>query len=76
MLLKQTPQKNGRVKLAACESYRVGRKTRQRQVRPLGYVDELEREHADPVSWGRSVALEMTREKEEGGRPSPSRSTP
>ena len=63
MFLKQTPQKNGRVKLAVYESYREGRRTRQRTVRPLGYLDELEAEHDDPVAWGKAVAAEMTEAK-------------
>ena len=42
MYLKQIPQRNGRVKLAVYESYREGKRTRQRTVRPLGYLDELE----------------------------------
>ena len=63
MYLKQIPQKNGRVKLAVYESYRDGRRTRSRTVRPLGYLDELEAEHDDPVAWGKSVAAEMTEAK-------------
>jgi hypothetical protein len=63
MFLKQIPQANGRVKLAVYESYRDGRRTRQRTVRPLGYLDELELEHDDPVAWGRAVAAEMTEAK-------------
>ena len=63
MYLKQIPQKNGRVKLAVYESYREGRRTRSRTVRPLGYLDELELEHDDPVAWGKSVAAEMTEAK-------------
>ena len=63
MFLKQIPQKNGRVKLAVYESYREGRRTRQRTVRPLGYLDELDAAHDDPVAWGKSVAAEMTEAK-------------
>ena len=63
MYLKQIPQKNGRVKLAVYESYRDGRRTRSRTVRPLGYLDELEKEHDDPVAWGKAVAAEMTEAK-------------
>ena len=63
MFLKQIPQANGRVKLAVYESYRDGGRTRQRTVRPLGYLDELELEHDDPVAWGKSVAAEMTEAK-------------
>ena len=68
MFLKQIPQKNGRVKLAVYESFREGARTRQRTVRPLGYLDELEGEHDDPVAWGREVAAEMTRAKRADGQ--------
>ena len=63
MYLKQIPQKNGRVKLAIYESYREGRRTRSRTVRPLGYLDELEAIHDDPVAWGKAIATEMTEAK-------------
>ncbi len=63
MFLKQIPQANGRVKLAVYESYRDGRRTRQRTVRPLGYLDELAEEHDDPVAWGKAIAAEMTEAK-------------
>ena len=63
MYLKQIPQKNGRVKLAVYESFREGRRTRSRTVRPLGYLDELKDIHEDPVAWGKAVALEMTEAK-------------
>ena len=63
MYLKQIPQKNGRVRLAVYESYRDGGRTRSRTVRPLGYLDELEAEHDDPVAWGKAVAAEMTEAK-------------
>ena len=59
MFLKQIPQKNGRVRLAVYESYREGRRTRQRTVRALGYVDELAAEHEEPLAWARSVVDEM-----------------
>jgi transposase len=45
------------------ESYRDGGRTRSRTVRPLGYLDELEAEHDDPVAWGKAVAAEMTEAK-------------
>ncbi|MBQ4335493.1 MAG: IS1634 family transposase [Myxococcaceae bacterium] len=60
MFLKQMRTKSGRVRLAVYESWWDGGKARQRVVRPLGFLDELEREHDDPVAWGRAVAAEMT----------------
>ena len=64
MFLKQITQKSGRTKLCVYESYREGRRTRQRTVRALGYADELAAEHGDPVAWARSVVAEMNAERE------------
>ena len=64
MFLKQIRQKSGRTKLCVYESYREGRRTRQRTVRALGYLDELAAEHGDPVAWARSVVDEMNAERE------------
>lgn len=64
MYLKQTRTRTGRVRLAVCESYRDGSRVRQRTARSLGWLDELRKEHDDPVAWGREVALEMTRERD------------
>lgn len=64
MFLKRMRQPNGRVKLTIYESYREGKRTRQRSVKALGYLDELEKEHDDPVLWGKSLTLKMTQEKE------------
>ena len=65
MFLKQIPQANGRVKLAIYESYRDGRRTRQRTVKSLGYLDELMDKHDDPVAWGKDIAAKMTKAKRE-----------
>ena len=64
MFLKQITQKSGRTKLCVYESYREGRRTRQRTVRALGYLDELAAEHADPVAGARAVVDEMNAERE------------
>ena len=63
MFLKQYIQPNGRVKLAVYESYREGKRTRQRTVKSLGFVDELIKEHKDPILWGKKIAKEMTEAK-------------
>jgi len=68
MFLKQMRTRSGRVRLAVYESYWDGGRSRQRVVRPLGFLDELEREHDDPVSWGRAVAAEMTEAKRASGQ--------
>ena len=63
MFLKQMKTRSGRVRLAVYESYWDGGRSRQRVVRPLGFLDELESEHGDPVAWGKAVAAEMTEAK-------------
>ena len=64
MFLKRITQRSGRTKLCVYESYREGRRTRQRTVRALGYVDELSAEHDDPVAWAESVVASMNAERE------------
>lgn len=61
--LKRTKQPNGRVSLGIVESYRKDGKPRQRTVRSLGYLDELELVHDDPIAWGKSIAEKMTADK-------------
>lgn len=63
MYLKKTRQPNGRVSLGVVESFREDGKSRQRTVKSLGYLDELEQIHKDPIAWGKSIAEKMTREK-------------
>ena len=63
MFLKQMKQKNDRIKLAIYECYRDGKVSRQRTVKPLGFYDELIKEHPDPIAWGKQIAKEMTEEK-------------
>ena len=69
MFLKQMKTRSGRVRLAIYESYWNDGRSRQRVVRPLGFLDELEKEHDDPVAWGKSVAAEMTEAKRAAERP-------
>lgn len=63
MYLKKTKQPNGRVSLGVVESYRKDGKPRQRTVKSLGYLDELEKIHKDPIAWGEAIAKEMTEKK-------------
>ena len=66
LFLKRMGTKSGRVKLAIYESYwdaEAGR-SRQRSVEALGFVDELEAEHDDPVAWARGVVERMNAERE------------
>ncbi len=51
MFLKKTPHKNNRIYLSICKSYRKPntKKTLQKTVKSLGYVDELEKDYKDPL---------------------------
>lgn len=61
MYLKQSRYKNGRTFLSIVKSYRDthGRK-RQMTVQKLGYLDDLQKEHDDPVEHFKRIAKEMT----------------
>ena len=64
MFLKQMKDKRtGRVRLAVYESYWEGGKSHHRTVLKLGFLDELEKEHEDPISWAKALAAEMTAER-------------
>lgn len=60
MFVKQQKRKDGRVYLSVVEGYRdEAGKTKTRHVRSLGYLDELERLHDDPLAHFRAeVAAE------------------
>ena len=62
MYLKQMKTKNGRVRLAVYESYWDG-KPRSRVVKALGFLDDLEKQHPDPIAWGRDIARQMSEGK-------------
>lgn len=63
MFLKKTKRPGGRVYLSICEGWREGGRVRQRTVEPVGYLDELEAEYADPVAHFEARAAELTAEK-------------
>ena len=63
MYLKQIPSKNGRVFLTMAESRREGKKTKAVTVEALGYLDQLEKIHEDPISFYKEEAKRRTAEK-------------
>ena len=70
MYLKRTPTKSGRVSLSAVQGYRdESGRNRQRTIRTFGFVDELEREFADPVAHFRGVVAAMDAERLAGEAP-------
>lgn len=56
-------QKTGRTKLKIVEGYRADGKVKQRMIKDLGYLDELEKKFDDPIAHFKMVAKEMTAEK-------------
>lgn len=64
MFLKKDKRANGRVYLSIVEGYRepVTKKTKQRKVKTLGYLDDLEKEYEDPILYFTELAKNMTDE--------------
>lgn len=62
MFLKKTKQSSGRVLLTIARGYRdpVTKKSRQKTVINLGYLDELVEQYEDPIAHFTQVAKEMT----------------
>lgn len=56
-------KKTGRTKLKIVEGYRKEGKVKQRMVKDLGYLDELEKQFDDPIAHFKAVAKQMTAEK-------------
>ncbi|WP_353092569.1 IS1634 family transposase [Tissierella praeacuta] len=71
MYVKQIFEKRtGRTFLTIVEGYRepgTG-KVKQRTVMSIGYLDELEKEHDDPVTYYKGVAKKMTEEAKEASK--------
>ena len=65
MHLKKTPVRNGRTYLSAVESRRDPKsgKVKKVTIQKFGYLDELEKEHADPVTHFSDVVARMNQAK-------------
>ncbi|MBQ9057695.1 MAG: IS1634 family transposase, partial [Atopobiaceae bacterium] len=65
MHLKQTRQKSGKTNLSIVESWwdPAMKRSRQRTIENLGYLEDLTCKHDDPVAWARALAAEMTEAK-------------
>ena len=65
MHLKQTRQKSGKTNLSVVESWwdPKTKRSRQRTVENLGYLEDLAAGHADPIAWGKERAAELTEAK-------------
>ena len=71
MWLKKAKRAHGRTYLSIVQNYRRPEdgKTTTRTLLSCGYLDELEREHDDPVAHFAALAAEMTAEHEAAGAP-------
>ncbi len=56
-------KKTNRTKLKIVEGYRIDGKVKQRMIKDLGYLDELEQLYDDPIAHFKAVAKQMTEEK-------------
>ena len=63
MFLKQTKTRDGRIYLSVVEGYRQNGKTRQRTVEKIGYLDDLQEVHGDPIAHFRAYAAKLTEQK-------------
>ena len=65
-LRKNVFKKTGRTYLCISEAYRdQDGKPKSKIVKSLGYLDELEKEFADPITYFTAIAKEMTEEAEQ-----------
>lgn len=64
--LHKSRRRDGRVYLTLVEGYREGGRVKHRTVESLGYLDELEREHADPIAHFKQVCDEANAEARAG----------
>jgi len=64
MFLKKDKRPNGRIYLSIVEGYRdhETKKPKQRKVKSLGFLDDLEKEYDDPISHFSLLAKQMTEE--------------
>ena len=67
VFLKKDKRPNGRVYLSIVEGFRDPntKKSMQRKVKSLGFLDDLEKEYDDPIAYFSNLAKEMTEETRE-----------
>ncbi|MHC6178717.1 IS1634 family transposase [Clostridium sp. JNZ X4-2] len=65
MYLKKTPSSNGRIRLSIVDSYydKTKKCSRQITVESLGFLDELEKEYDDPISFFSARVEQLKEEK-------------
>lgn len=63
MYLRKNKGHKGRIYLSIAKNYREDGKTKTRQVRSLGYLDDLQMEFDDPIAHFKELAKQMTEEE-------------
>lgn len=58
MFLKKSKSQNGRTYLSIVQGYRTEGKVRNKTIEKLGYLDELEKEYADPINYFKQIISE------------------
>ena len=71
MYLKKTPNPSGRIRLSIVDNYYDKKRkcSRQKTIESLGFLDELEKEYDDPISYfSKRVELLNKQKKEKQAR--------
>ena len=71
MYLKKTPNPNGRIRLSIVDNYYDKKKkcSRQKTIESLGFLDELEKEYDDPISYFSQRVELLNKQKKEKQAP-------
>lgn len=71
MFLKKDRRPNGRIYLSIVKGFRdpITKKTKQRAVKSIGFLDELESQYEDPITHFTNLAKKMTQEEQCHQRP-------
>lgn len=71
MYLKKTPNSNGRIRLSIVDNYYDKKKkcSRQKTIESLGFLDELEKEYHDPISYFSKRVELLNQQKKEKQAP-------
>ena len=71
MYLKKTPNSNGRIRLSIVDNYYDKKKkcSRQKTIESIGFLDELEKEYDDPISYFSQRVKLLNQQKKEKQAP-------
>lgn len=69
MFVRKNSCKNGRIFLSFARSYRENGRNRQKHLETIGYLDELQKQYADPISHFKEIAKQRTAEESINSEP-------